>query len=81
MRAILLAFLLMAPTQQQVTDPEWVCTFSLKGDKPLLDPVVHIHVLVHGRTEGDASIKANTYVQGFMRDEKNLVFMEAALKK
>lgn len=79
---VLLASTLLAQNAQQdpqVTSPEWVCTFSLKGDKPT-DPVVHVHVLVRGRTEGDASIRANTYVQGFMRDEGKLQFLEAALK-
>jgi hypothetical protein len=80
MKYLALASLLLFQTQP-VTEPAWVCTFTLKAEKPLFDPVVHIHVLVNGRTEGAAAITANTYVTGFLRDEKALVFLEAQLKK
>jgi hypothetical protein len=80
MKYLLLASMLLFQTQP-VTEPAWVCTFTLRADKPLMDPVVHIHVLVNGKSEGDAAIRANTYVQGFMRDDGKLLFLEAQLKK
>ena len=79
MKFLLVIALLLLP-QQQVTDPEFVCTFSIKPEKPLTDPTVHIHVLVHGKSEADAAIHAFKYLQGFVREEK-LTFMEATLKK
>ena len=79
MKLLLVIALLLCP-QQKVTDPEFVCTFSIKQDKPLTDPTVHIHVLVNGKSEADAAIIAFKYLQGFVREEK-LTFMEANLKK
>ena len=70
----------MNAEQDNVTLPEFVVVFSCKPDKPLTDPIVHIHTLVHAKSEGDASVAAFKYLQGFIRDEK-LVFMEAQLKK
>lgn len=80
MKYLLIASMLFFQAQP-VTEPAWVCTFTLKADKPQFDPVVHIHVLVNGKSEGDAAIRANSYVQGFMRDEGKLLFLEAQLKK
>lgn len=79
MRTLLLALILLCP--QQVTAPEWIVVFEVKQEKPILDPVVRINVVVKANTEGEAAIRAHTYVTALMRDEGKLIFLEAAPKK
>jgi len=62
-----------------VTAPEWVVVFEVAQPKPV-DPVVHIHVLVRGISEGDAAVAGFRWIETFISDINKVRYLEAAIK-
>jgi hypothetical protein len=46
---------------QDITQPEWVCIFTLVS-KPL-EPVMEFRILIHAKSEGEAVMKSTVLIQ------------------
>jgi hypothetical protein len=71
------------PIPQDVTKPTWIVVFEIKQKDPIKDPTVRIHVMTRGNSEGEAAIRANTYLTDQFNGQSidKLIFIEAQEKK
>ena len=71
------------PAFQNVTEPEWICIFSLKRDHPLIDPLMEFRIVIHAKSEGEAVMKATILIQKTfgVNAIDILEFRESAAKK
>lgn len=83
MKAIVLAVLLLPPQAKppQITEPHYTVVFSMKAQN-MFEPVCRIYVSVQAKTEGEASIRAYTYLQQKLSipSAEQLEFSEAQKK-
>jgi hypothetical protein len=71
------------PAFQNVTEPEYVVIFSLKRDHPAIDPLMEFRIVIHAKSEGEATMRSTILVQKTfgVNAIDILEFQTAAVKK